>query len=150
MTQIDEIDGKILRALLKDGRTRLKDMAKETGLSSGAIKKRIENLHRGGIIFKPILISNMNYFGYGIMALIGISLESSTEDEIIEIITDQITVAGIDKTIGEYDMTVFVFAKTVNELDELKNILVKQKSVQGVEINIWNKMLLNYGNIQFL
>jgi DNA-binding Lrp family transcriptional regulator len=46
----DEIDGKILRALIRDAHTKLKEIADDCGLSSSAIVKRIKRLKGIGVI----------------------------------------------------------------------------------------------------
>lgn len=147
MINIDETDTKILRALINDARSKLLDIANECGLSSPAVKHRIDRLKTSGLIVKAALNINMAYFDYPYPALIGVNLEPNQEHNIAKLIRKRTKVAGIDQTIGKYDLCLFVFAKTVNELDELKYLIRKQKGVRGIEINIWNKIRINYTNI---
>jgi DNA-binding Lrp family transcriptional regulator len=147
MINIDEIDTKILRALIKNARSKLIDIANECGLSSTAVKNRIERLKESGLIVKAALHINMASFGYPYPALIGVNLEPNQEQNISKLIRKYTKVAGIDHTVGKYDLCLFVFAKNVDELDKLKYLIRKEKGVKGIEINIWNKIHMNYNNI---
>ena len=147
MIKIDELDAKILRALIKDARSKLTDIAEDCKLSSTAVKNRIERLKESGLIIKAALHINMASFGYPYPALIGVNLEPSKEHNITKLIRKHTKVAGIDQTIGKYDLCLFVFARNVDELDKLKYLIRKEKGVKGIEINIWNKIHMNYNNI---
>lgn len=147
MINIDETDSKILRALIKDARSKLTDIANECGLSSTAVKNRIEQLKKSGLIVRAALNINMACFDYPYPILIGVNVEHDQEHNITKLIRKNIKVAGIDHTIGKYNLCLFVFAKTVNELDKLKYLIRKQKGVKNIEINIWNKIHMNYTNI---
>lgn len=147
MIKIDETDTKILRALIKDARSKLTDIAEDCELSSTAVKNRIVRLKKSGLIVKASLLVDMAFLGYPYPVLIGVNLDHNQEDNIIELIRKHTKVVGIDKTIGKYDLCLFVFAESINELDKLKYLIRKQKGVKNIEINIWNKIHLNYGNI---
>lgn len=80
--------------------------------------------------------------------LIGVNVDQEHEQEIIKIVNEHTKVAGIDQTIGNYDLCLFVFAKNVKELDKLKQTIRKQKGVKNIEINIWHKMHPKFDNIK--
>lgn len=149
ISRIDNTDAKILQLLLRDARTKLTDIAKECELSSTAVKNRIDYMEKSGLIVKPLLNINMIFFGYKIPLLVGVNLEPSQEESIIKFIKSQVKVAGIDRTIGKYDLCLFVFAENITELDELKYLIRKQKGVTNIEINIWDRFHFNFDNIQF-
>ncbi len=148
--KIDETDVKILQVLIRDSRSKLKDIANECGLSSTAIKNRIDRMKKSGLIVKSILKVNMAFFKYHIGLLIGVNVEPDQEPNITKFIKSQVKVAGIDKTIGKYDLCLVVFAKSIKELDDLKYSLRKQKGVKNVELSIWNKTHFNFDTINFL
>ena len=147
---IDETDAKILQILIRDARTKLKDIANECGLSSTAIKNRINRMKKGGLIVKSVLKLNMAFFEFDIPLLVGVNLDSHREHDVIEFIKRQVKVAGYNRTIGKYDLCLIVFAKSINELDELKYSIRKQKGVKNVELNIWSKTHFNFNRIDSL
>jgi Lrp/AsnC family transcriptional regulator for asnA, asnC and gidA len=78
--EIDEIDVKILHALIRDARARLKDIAKDCGVSSVAILNRIKRLKASGVITGATMFPNLAKFGGVIMATLGINLETGKEE----------------------------------------------------------------------
>ena len=147
MWQIDEIDKTILKALITNARTKLKNIAEDCNVSITAIKRRIDNLEKKQLIIKPALLINMEYFGYPITATIGINMDQIREETVIEIVQTHSKVAGINKTIGNYDLCLFVYAKTLNDVDTLKQKIRAQSGVKTIDVNIWHKLHIKYDNI---
>lgn len=147
---IDETDAKILQILMRDVRTKLKDIANECGLSSTAIKNRIDRMKKNGLIVKSIPRFNMDFFGYKIPLLLGINLDSNHEKDVINLIKRQVVVAGSNRTIGKYDLCLIVFAKSISALDKLKYLIRKQKGVTKVELNLWSNIHFNFDNIDLI
>jgi DNA-binding Lrp family transcriptional regulator len=149
MMKFDEIDSIIVRSLMNDARSSLSKIAKECHLSVTAIKKRINKLEEKGIICKAVLTPNMASFGYPYSVFVGINMNSLTEDDVIRLIKNHNKIAGIEKTIGRYDLCLFIFSKSVEELNKLKNLLIQMEGVYNVDINIWGKTIQNIDNIRF-
>jgi Lrp/AsnC family leucine-responsive transcriptional regulator len=149
LVNLDEVDAKILRLLLEDSRMKKVYIAKECELSSTAIINRIGLMKKSGLLLKPVLSINMAPFGYSYPVTIGVNLHPSVEQDITELIEDRTIVAGIDKTYGEYDICLFVFAKNLQDLERLKNLIMNYNGVSKIDIHIWNEFNLNYSNINF-
>ena len=64
--KIDEIDVKILKALLEDARTNFADIARDCGVSTTSIVKRFYNLKRCGIIAGTSIRVDLNKMGYNL------------------------------------------------------------------------------------
>ena len=60
--EIDETDVKILQALIRDARSKLKDIAIKCRLSSTAVKNRIDRMKKSGLIVRSVLKFNMTFF----------------------------------------------------------------------------------------
>ena len=148
MIKIDEINAKILRALIMDARSKLTVIANDCGISSTAVKNRIERLKKCGVIVDAALLFNMASFGYNYPAYIRVNVDINEEDKITNLVRKHAKVAGIDKTIGRYSLNLFVFAQNINKLDNLKFLIRNQKGVNDIEVNIWKNFHLNYSNIR--
>lgn len=148
MMQLDEIDAIIVRSLMNYARVSLSKIAKECNLSVTAIKKRVKKLEEEGMLSKAVLTPNMASFGYPYSVFVGINLKERIEDDVISLIKTHNKIAGIEKTIGRYDICLFIFSKSVEELNELKNQLIQMKGVYNIDINIWGKTILNYDNVR--
>ena len=145
--KIDEIDAKILQRLIGEARSKITEIAEDNNLSPPAILKRIELMKENGLVIKSVLNVNLAFFNYPYMLLVGVSLQPEIENHIIELIKKHTIVAGIDRTIGKYDMCLFVFGKNLEDLDRLKKLIKKQKGINKIDINIWSRFQLQYDNI---
>ena len=150
MVNLDEVNAKIIRLLIGDSRLKKVDIAKECGLSSVAVINRIGLMKKNGLLVKPFLSLNTAFFGYPHPVLIGINLNPTNEQDIIKLIKKHTIVAGVDKTYGEYDLCLFVFAKNLKDLDRLKNLIVNHIGVSKIDVYIWHEFHLNYSNINLL
>ncbi len=149
-SEIDKADAKILQTLLSDARSKLKDIAEECELSSPAIKNRINRMNEIGLIIEPVLLFNMAFFGYKVPLTIGVNLDPDRENDFINFVEHQVHVAGIDKTVGKYDLCMFVLTKDINQLDRVKHLLRKQKGVKEIEFFICSNFHFFFNNIDFV
>jgi Lrp/AsnC family transcriptional regulator for asnA, asnC and gidA len=147
--EIDEIDVKILRELIQDARKKLKDIAKECSLSSNAIFKRIKRLKATGVITGTIIYTNLESSAYEQPATIGINLNANQEPRVSKIIRKHGNLIALHPSVGKYDLSAFVMAKNLTELEQLKQIIRKQPGVRRIAINFWNKCYFNFDNVDF-
>lgn len=137
--ELDEIDVKILSALIRDVRTKLKDIAKECGLTSNAIFKRIKHLKSIGVIVGTTLYPDARTFGLMHVATIGVNLEYSHEDEILKFILEQAktNLIELSSSIGKYDICAFLLTRSLQELDSITQAIRKHPGVKRMAVNIW-------------
>lgn len=136
IVEIDEIDKKILGILIKDARARLKDMAKECGISSVSVLNRIKRLKTLGVITGAMLFPRINLLGIDIVATIGIEANAN-EDQIIKFIAEHTDLIEPSESIGEYDLTALVYSKNVYSLEKVVNEISKISGVRKVTVNVW-------------
>ncbi len=135
--EIDEIDIKILSLLIKDARTRLKDIAKDSGISSVSALNRIKRLKTLGVITGATIWPRLDSLDLSITATIGIDLDSN-ENEVIKLICEQMNFVEPSAAVGKYDLCVFVVAKNVTELDKIVYEMRKCSGVRKVTVNVWS------------
>ena len=68
--KIDGIDKTILRALMKDARTPVLEIARSIGISGAAIHQRLRKLENSGLIAGSKFIINPKVLGYKTMAFL--------------------------------------------------------------------------------
>jgi DNA-binding Lrp family transcriptional regulator len=145
---LDDIDCKILHSLIRDARTKLKDIAKDCGVSSVTILNRISQLKAKGVITGSILFPNLTKYTDVIMATLGLKVESGKEGEILKLIQEKTYSIEPYVGIGKYDLLAFVTAKNINELEKATQEIRKHNSVKKIAINIWvNSPHMNFENI---
>lgn len=137
---IDETDTKILNALIKDARARVKDIAKDCGISSVSVINRIKRLKTLGVITGATLFPNVATLGLPIVATIGVNLNGNQGAEIIKLIEQQTRLIEPATSVGKYDLTALVYAENITDLDKIAYALRKTFDVPKVDVNVWATM----------
>ncbi len=135
---LDEKDVKILQILIRDARARLKDIAKECGISSVSALNRIKRLKKIEIITGSTLFTDLSEFGLPIVATIGINIDGNRKDEVINAISEQTNLVEPSASIGKYDLSTLVFAESINELNKIAQLVKKNFGAREVALNIWS------------
>ena len=145
--KIDEIDIKILREIIKNARTKLKDLAEDCDVSINAIFKRIHRLKDAGLIKRATLFTNMRALGYEISATIGISLRPNQELDVINLIRNKkMNEAAISRSMGKFDLCIFLMTKNLREMENLKQSLILQ-GINRISVNFWVKPSFHFENV---
>jgi DNA-binding Lrp family transcriptional regulator len=145
--KLDEIDAKILHALIRDARTNLKEIAKECGVSSNAIFKRVKRLRSTGVIRGTLLYTNMSCFGSMYPASIGINLNPKQENEVAKLIRERANVIEISQSVGKHDLCAFIVAKSIIEINNIKQLIRKQPGVKSITVSLWSKPQFAFENL---
>ena len=74
---IDGLDKIILRALMKDARKSINEIAKTAGISGAAVHQRLKKLEGSGLISSSQIVLNPKILGYKTMAFVGIYLDKA-------------------------------------------------------------------------
>lgn len=72
MTKIDDLDKKILNALLEDGRVSFTELAEKLGVSHGTIHVRVNKLKEAGIISGITAKLDAQKLGYQVSCFMGV------------------------------------------------------------------------------
>jgi Lrp/AsnC family transcriptional regulator, regulator for asnA, asnC and gidA len=145
--EIDDIDLKILNALIKDARTKIKDIAKDCNISSVAVFHRIKNLKKNGVITGATLYPNFKKIGGLVVATLGIDLEAGKEEEVFDILQKQMDLIEPSPSVGKFDLCALVFAENLASLDSATHAVRNRNGVKKVTTNIWVKGALFFENV---
>jgi Lrp/AsnC family transcriptional regulator for asnA, asnC and gidA len=135
--EIDEVDNKILSILIRDARARLKDIAKDCGMSSVSVLKRIKRLKTLGVITGATLFPRLELLGFEIVATIGIEADAN-ENQIIKFIGEHTDLIEPSASIGEYDLTALVYVENIYYLEKVVSEVRKIFGVRKVTVNVWS------------
>jgi DNA-binding Lrp family transcriptional regulator len=134
--KLDEIDAKILRELLKDGRKEFTEIAKEAGVSKDIIWQHYTKMKKDGVIVGATIQVNYAALGYIFSASFFVSVELQKQDEAIR---------GLQKIPGIYDAyrcgcsselwTIGTFRST-SELEQVKHSIKRVPYVIGLRTEI--------------
>jgi len=79
MSKFDEIDHKILRALMDDARQSNLQLSEKIGLSPSACLRRVQELERSGVIKGYRAVLDSGKLGVGFLAYVTVGLNSHTK-----------------------------------------------------------------------
>jgi DNA-binding Lrp family transcriptional regulator len=144
---VDSIDANLITLLLKDARTKTKDLAKACGISPTVVGKRIQKLKENGTITGSTLMLNMSQIGF--MYPASISIERINQEQcskVISLVKSRADIVVFNASFGKSDFYVFLVAKSLKDLDYLKQSI--RRHVTGkVSMNLWNTPYLCFDNL---
>ncbi len=136
--KIDEMDIKILNMLIKDARTRLKDIAEECKTSSVSVLNRIKRLEKLQVITGSTIFPNVAAIGLPIVATVGINIDGNKGRDIFKVIEEETHLVEPTPSVGEYDLCALVFAKSIGELDNIAHSMKEKFAARKVTVNVWS------------
>jgi Lrp/AsnC family transcriptional regulator for asnA, asnC and gidA len=134
--EIDEIDAKILKILLRDARTKQNDIARDCNLSSNAIFKRIKRLKDTGLIIGTTTRIDFEKLGYTRSAGIEVLADTAEELSILKFLQKHPNVSNIVQSFGASDIIILAHGND-NEIDELMRTLKNRPGVKEVSIHFF-------------
>lgn len=124
---MDEIDEKILKILEEDGRAPYVDIGKKLRLSEGAVRRRVQNLIKEGIIKKFTI---QREFTRGTKAIVLISVNTPLPTPEVSRALKKIEgVQMVYEVTGQYDIAVFISGASIADVD---HCLEEVRQVKGV------------------
>lgn len=130
----DEIDIKILNILQDEGRITNTKLAKEIGISPPSMLDRVKRLENTGVIDKYVALVDMEKTGFGLIALIMVSL-SLHQISSLEAVKDSLV--KIDEVLecyqvsGDVDFLLKVATKDMNSYKDFVNN--KLSGIEGIQ-----------------
>lgn len=145
--KLDLKDRKILFELDRDCRQSYNKIAKKVGLSKTAVINRVTCMEKSGLIKGYSAVINSGKLGfYNFRIYINLqNIDLEKEKEIIEFLQKKEIVTWIASIEGLYNLGIRVFTKSINEMNELWNELMKKY------VNYFNQrqIVLNIQTINF-
>jgi DNA-binding Lrp family transcriptional regulator len=139
---IDEIDIKIIKRLLRNSRTSFAEIAEECTVSTLTIKNRYNRLKKTGIIKGSTVIATEEDI-HGVEGILdaGIMVNNQRADQFIKYVESLLQNKRHwslpIKLNQRYNVSVTVLAKSIREIQEIKDALMQHPDVISTEITIW-------------
>jgi len=118
--KIDDVDAKIIEALINDARMSLKELAAHAGLSSPGVSERIRRLQDRGVIRGFTAEIDPKALGYGLQAIVRIRPLPGKLHIVQQLIQEIPEFCECDKVTGE---DCFVARLALPSIDKLDGIL---------------------------
>ena len=116
---MDRIDRKILETLNVDGRIKMKDLAKELGLSAPAVAERVKRLEKRGIITAYKAIIDREKLGQKITVFITIDMPASEYDNFKVFANETSEISEFYYLTGQYSLIIKAYVSDTTHLAKL-------------------------------
>ncbi len=137
---IEELELKIVRSLNQNSRKSFREIAKEIGTSAPVVINKIKRLEEQGAIKGYIPLLDPEYFGFNLIAIVGIRISDGKLIETQEKIAEDPHVFAIYDVTGEWDSIAIAHFKGRKDLNSfIKNVLSQKyvdRTVTHIVLNV--------------
>jgi DNA-binding Lrp family transcriptional regulator len=130
---IDELDRQIAWTLAMNCRTSLQDLSNKLGITRTAVKKRIDRLIETGALASFSVRLSHAQAGYDVAFAILKFSEPSTDEYLVEYLSDSEFIGEIARTFDNRALIIFDYPNST-ELSRITNSFRKMESVTDVDI----------------
>ena len=135
MATLDDIDKKIIAALQAEGRLPIVDLADRVGLSATPCQRRVKRLEEEGVITRYAALIAPAAMGYGLQALVEVTLDDHSEKTVEAFetaIRARAEVVACYAVTGDMDFLLHIFAPDLaNFSDFALKALLRMPGVKG-------------------
>ncbi|MEI6104910.1 MAG: Lrp/AsnC family transcriptional regulator [Methanothrix sp.] len=128
---LDEIDSNILKLLKQNSRMSYLEMSRRMNISDATVQFRIKRLKEHGIIKKFTITVDPASIGYVVAVIMLVQIDADKHDAAKNELSKIPQISEIYSVLGEYDLFLKVYARSLEELNELIND--KIRSIEGIE-----------------
>jgi len=140
MTELDDIDRGLLRALSRDATQPASALGRQFGLSQPAAWRRIQRLEKAGILRGRRVEFDLEKLGFGVTVFLGVKLATKGRvslEDFERAVTAIPEVQTVQHVLGLYDYRLRVVARDLADFERvLRRRIMTLPGVGGVEANV--------------
>lgn len=138
MSDLDDMDQRLIAELRRDGRASLSDLANRLGLARATVRARMERLQQRGEIVGFTVLTRGDVSAMPVRGLMMIAIEGRGQERITARLVGLPEVLAVHSTNGKWDLICEIGARTLEELDGL---ILKVRGYEGVLASETNLLL---------
>lgn len=124
----ENLDAKLINALLGDGRASLRSLAEQLDVSVTTVSNHLRDLEDEGVIEGYTPKVNYEALGYDVTAVIQLKVEGSSLPDITDRLSDQKQMTSVYEVTGDYDViAIGKFTDTDGMNNQIKAILTDEE-----------------------
>lgn len=136
MFQLDEIDKKILKELLKNSNRSQREIAKAIGVSTATVINHVQRLESAGVIKDYTVMLDYERIGYELTVITEITVSKGKLIEVQKAISKLPYVCGVYDITGEIDSIVIAKFKNRQELGEFPKALLSMENIERTNTHV--------------
>jgi DNA-binding Lrp family transcriptional regulator len=120
----ENLDEKLVNALLRDGRASLRSLAEELDVSVTTVSNHLKDLESKGVIRGYTPIVDYDALGYDVTAVVQLKVEGNAIGEVAEALRDAKQMISVYEVTGDHDIiAIGKFRDTDGMNDQIKQLL---------------------------
>ncbi|WP_248895675.1 HTH-type transcriptional regulator Lrp [Haloplanus halobius] len=120
----ENLDAKLINALLGDGRASLRSLAEELDVSVTTVSNHLRDLEDEGVIEGYTPRVNYDALGYDVTAILQLKVEGSALPDVTERLQNQKQMVSVYEVTGDYDViAIGKFLNTDGMNEQIKTLL---------------------------
>ncbi len=127
---LDDTDRTILGLLKQNSRMSYMEMSRLTGLADATIQHRLKRMRERGIVKFTVMVEP-EASGFAVTSVMLVQTDTEKHDEAKNALAALPEVSEVYSVLGEYDLLIKVWARTLEELNEFIN--EKIRAIEGIE-----------------
>ena len=112
---VDDLDLRIVKSLITDGRQSSRQLGKKLGVSSSTVRRRVDKLLKEDAI-RIIALPNPYSIGYGVLAIILLTVNLGWAQRVVEALIQHPSCYTVSECLGRFDVFVGVRFRSLEEL----------------------------------
>ena len=136
MSDLDEIDQRLITELRRDGRAALSDLAGRLGVARATVRTRMERLAERGEIAGFTVVTRGDVTALPVRGLMMIGIEGKGTDRILARLTGLPEVVAVHTTNGRWDLIAEIGARTLEEFDSVLALIRRLDGVSSSETSL--------------
>jgi DNA-binding Lrp family transcriptional regulator len=140
MTELDEIDLALLRALSEDATQTAGALGRALGLSQPATWRRIKRLEEAGVLSHRVLDLDLDKLGFGVTVFVGVKLATKGRvslDDFERAVSAIPEVQTVEHVLGFYDYRLRVVARDIADFERvLRRRIMTLPGAGNVDANV--------------
>ena len=121
----ENLDRKLVNALLEDGRASLRSLGEELDVSVTTVSNHISDLEEDGIIKGYVPEVDYGELGYDVTAVIQLKVEGSALPEITDRLSEHTHMVSVYEVTGDHDViAIGKFTDTDHMNEQIKELLI--------------------------
>jgi DNA-binding Lrp family transcriptional regulator len=137
MKDLEEIDIKILKELLKDARKSFTAIAEECHTSKDIIWKHYKEMEKAGIIVGATIQLNYQKFGYSGVAMMLLNVDSQDINDVFGRLKKIPDIGSFRYYNSTHNLAAISQLKSLRDLEHVKKIISKQSRINEIKTYLW-------------
>ena len=120
----ENLDAKLINALLGNGRASLRSLGKQLDVSVTTVSNHLQDLEANGVINGYTPIIDYDNLGYDVTAVVNLKVEGSAIQTVADRLREQKQMVSVYEVTGDYDIVAIgKFKDTDGMNDQIKELL---------------------------